>query len=147
MLALLISLTGSIGTWPALIALTLYALLPIVRNVCTGLLEVPAGVSQAGTALGLHRHQVLRAIELPIALPVILAGIRTATVINIGTATIAAFIGAGGFGERIVTGLALNDRELLLAGAIPAALLALAAEVGFEVAERRIRRRRQGPST
>ena len=142
MLALLISVTGLIGTWPALIALTLYALLPIVRNTCAGLLEVPAGVSQAGTALGLHRGQVLRAIELPIALPVILAGIRTATVINVGTATIAAFIGAGGFGERIVTGLALNDRGLLLAGAIPAALLALVAEVGFEMVERTIRRRR-----
>ena len=142
MLALLISLTGLIGTWPTLIALTLYALLPIVRNTCAGLLEVPLGVSQAGAALGLHRGQVLRAIELPIALPVILAGIRTATVIGVGTATIAAFIGAGGFGERIVTGLALNDRELLLAGAIPAALLALVAEVGFELAERAIRRRR-----
>ena len=86
--------------------------------------------------------QVLRAVRLPIALPVILAGVRTATVINIGTATIAAFIGAGGFGDRIVTGLALNDRELLLAGAIPAALLALVTEVGFETVERRIRQRR-----
>ena len=86
---------------------------------------------------------MLRAIELPLALPVILAGVRTATVINVGTATIAAFIGAGGFGERIVTGLALNDRELLLAGAIPAAALALVAELGFELLERRIRRRRE----
>jgi osmoprotectant transport system permease protein len=142
MLALLISLTGLIGTWPTLIALTLYALLPIVRNTCAGLLEVPKGLSEAGAALGLHRGQVLSAIELPLALPVILAGIRTATVINVGTATIAAFIGAGGFGERIVTGLALNDRELLLAGALPAALLALIAEVGFESVERAIRRRR-----
>jgi osmoprotectant transport system permease protein len=142
LLALLISLTGMIGTWPTLIALTLYALLPIVRNTCAGLLEVPSGVSEAGTALGLHRSQVLRAVQLPIALPLILAGIRTAAVINIGTATIAAFIGAGGFGERIVTGLALNDRELLLAGAIPAALLALVAEVGFELCERSLRRRR-----
>ena len=142
LLALLISVTGLIGTWPTLIALTLYALLPIVRNTCAGLLEVPPGVSEAGAALGLHRGQVLRAVRLPIALPVILAGVRTATVINIGTATIAAFIGAGGFGDRIVTGLALNDRELLLAGAVPAALLALVAEVGFETVERRIRRRR-----
>jgi len=142
MLALLISVTGLIGTWPALVALTLYALLPIVRNTCVGVLEVPVGVTEAGTALGLHREQVLRTIELPIALPLILAGIRTAAVINVGTATIAAFIGAGGYGERIVTGLALNDRELLLAGAIPAALLALAAEIGFEAAEKSIRRRR-----
>ena len=138
MLALLISATGLIGTWPTLIALTLYALLPIARNTCTGLLEVPPGLVQAGSALGLHRGQVLRAIELPLALPVILAGVRTATVINVGTATIAAFIGAGGFGERIVTGLALNDRELLLAGAIPAAALAVVAELGFELLERRI---------
>jgi osmoprotectant transport system permease protein len=143
MLALLISATGLIGTWPTLIALTLYALLPIARNTCTGLLEVPGGLVQAGSALGLHRGQVLRAIELPLALPVILAGVRTATVINVGTATIAAFIGAGGFGERIVTGLALNDHELLLAGAIPAALLAVLAELGFELMERRIRRRRE----
>jgi len=143
MLALLISATGLIGTWPTLIALTLYALLPIARNTCTGLLEVPAGLIQAGSALGLHRDQVLRAIELPLALPVILAGVRTATVINVGTATIAAFIGAGGFGERIVTGLALNDHELLLAGAIPAAVLAVVAELGFELMERRIRRRRE----
>ncbi len=143
MLALLISATGLIGTWPTLIALTLYALLPIARNTCTGLLEVPAGLIQAGSALGLHRSQVLRAIELPLALPVILAGVRTATVINVGTATIAAFIGAGGYGERIVTGLALNDHELLLAGAIPAAVLAVAAELGFEVMERRIRLRRE----
>jgi osmoprotectant transport system permease protein len=142
LLALLISATGMIGTWPTLIALTLYALLPIVRNTTAGLLEVPRGVSEAGAALGLHRGQVLFAVQLPIALPVILAGIRTAAVINIGTATIAAFIGAGGFGERIVTGLALNDRELLLAGAIPAAVLAVAAELGFELWERRIRRRR-----
>jgi osmoprotectant transport system permease protein len=146
MLALLISATGLIGTWPTLIALTLYALLPIARNTCTGMLEVPSGLVQAGSALGLHRTQVLRAIELPLALPVILAGVRTATVINVGTATIAAFIGAGGFGERIVTGLALNDHELLLAGAIPAAVLAVAAELGFELMERRIRRRREaGP--
>ncbi len=99
-------------------------------------------MSEAGAALGLHRGQVLLAVQLPIAQPLILAGIRTAAVINVGTATIAAFIGAGGFGERIVTGLALNDRGLLLAGAIPAAVLALLLEIGFEMWERRIRRRR-----
>ena len=94
----------------------------------------------AGTALGLTARQRMRHIELPVALPTIVAGVRTATAISIGTATIAAFVGAGGFGERIVTGLALNDRELLLAGALPAALLAFLSEALFEVLERRLRR-------
>jgi osmoprotectant transport system permease protein len=121
----LISLLGRIGMAPALVALTLYALLPVMRNTCTGLAGVPAGLVTAGMALGLTAAQRLRHIELPLALPVIVAGVRTATSIAVGTATIAAFIGAGGYGERIVTGLALNDRELLLAGALPAAALAL----------------------
>jgi osmoprotectant transport system permease protein len=86
----------------------------------------------------------MRSIELPLAMPTILAGVRTATSIAIGTATIAAFVGAGGYGERIVTGLALNDRQLLLAGAIPAAVLALVSELLFELLERRVRRGRQG---
>ncbi|MGS0755520.1 ABC transporter permease [Roseateles sp. GG27B] len=86
---------------------------------------------QAGRALGFSRTQSLRLIELPLALPTVVAGIRTATSIAVGTATIAAFIGAGGFGERIVTGLALNDKELLLAGALPSALLALGFEALF----------------
>jgi osmoprotectant transport system permease protein len=142
MLALLISWLGAIGTLPALVALTLYALLPIVRNTCTGLAEVPAGLRDAAVALGLRRADRLRHIELPLALPVIVAGVRTATVIAVGTATIAAFIGAGGYGERIVTGLALNDRPLMLAGALPAALLALACEGAFAWFERRVARRR-----
>jgi len=125
LLAALISLVDRIGTLPALLALTLYALLPIMRNTCTGLAEVPAGLKLAGAALGMTSVQRLRHIELPLALPTVVAGIRTATSIAVGTATIAAFIGAGGFGERIVTGLALNDKELLLAGALPAAALAL----------------------
>jgi osmoprotectant transport system permease protein len=144
MLALLISWLGAIGTWPALVALTLYALLPIVRNTCTGLAEVPAGLRDAAVALGLGRADRLRHVELPLALPVIVAGVRTATVIAVGTATIAAFIGAGGYGERIVTGLALNDRALMLAGALPAALLALACEGAFALFERRVARRRGG---
>lgn len=142
LLAVLISLLGRIGTVPALLALTLYALLPIMRNTCAGLAEVPAGLTQAATALGLRRGQRLRAVELPLAMPVIVAGVRTATTISVGTATIAAFIGAGGFGERIVTGLALNDKALLLAGAVPAAALALLFEGGFGLAERRLRRGR-----
>ncbi|HJS01949.1 MAG TPA: glycine betaine ABC transporter substrate-binding protein [Variovorax sp.] len=142
LLALLISLIGAIGTLPALIALTLYSLLPIMRNTVTGLAEVPAGLRQAGTALGMTGGQSLRLVQLPLALPTLLAGVRTATTIAIGTATIAAFIGAGGFGERIVTGLALNDRGLLVAGAVPAAVLALLSEGLFEAIEYWLRRGR-----
>ena len=140
MLAVLISALGAIGTMPALIALTLYAFLPIMRNTATGLRQVPEGLRMAGQALGLSARQRMRHIELPLALPTIVAGVRTATAISIGTATIAAFVGAGGFGERIVTGLALNDRELLLAGALPAALLAVLSEALFELLERRLHR-------
>jgi len=139
LLAILISLIGVIGTLPALLALTLYALLPIMRNTSTGLSEVSDGMRQAAMALGLSKWDRMRYIELPLARPTIIAGVRTAAAISIGTATIAAFIGAGGYGERIVTGLALNDRELLLAGAIPAALLALVVELAFEWIERRSR--------
>ena len=136
LLALLISWIGAIGTLPALIALTLYSLLPIMRNTVTGLVEVPTGLRQAGTALGMTTAQSLQLVLLPLALPTLIAGVRTATTIAIGTATIAAFIGAGGFGERIVTGLALNDRQLLLAGALPAAALALLSELMFEAIDR-----------
>ncbi len=144
LLAVLISLIGVIGSVPALIALTLYALLPIMRNTCAGLGEVSDGLRQAGKALGMSARDTMMLIELPLALPTIIAGVRTAVAISIGTATIAAFIGAGGYGERIVTGLALNDRQLLLAGAIPAALLALISEVLFEWLERSIRQRQGG---
>ncbi|MBC7376769.1 MAG: ABC transporter permease subunit, partial [Burkholderiaceae bacterium] len=140
MLAALIPLLGAIGTVPALIALTLYSLLPIMRNTVTGLAGVPQGLAQAGQALGMSAGQRMRSILLPLALPVIIAGLRTATSIAIGTATIAAFIGAGGFGERIVTGLALNDGQLMLAGAVPAALLALLSEGAFALVERRLGR-------
>ena len=138
LLALLIATLGRIGTAPALVALMLYALLPIVRNTCTGLTEVPQGLKLAAQALGLSTAQQMRLVELPLALPVILAGVRTATTIAVGTATIAAFIGAGGYGERIVTGLALNDRALLLAGALPSALLAMLFEAVFEWLQRRL---------
>ena len=141
LLALLISLLGRIGTVPALLALMLYALLPIMRNTCTGLAEVPAGLKQAAQALALSPGQQLRHVELPLALPMIVAGVRTATSIAVGTATIAAFIGAGGYGERIVTGLALNDKALLMAGAVPAAAMALLFEGLFELWERRLRTR------
>jgi osmoprotectant transport system permease protein len=136
LLALLIPLLGMIGTVPALVALVVYALLPIVRNTCTGLLQVPAGLGLAAQALGLRPAQRLVHIDLPLALPVILAGVKTAAVMSVGTATIAAFIGAGGFGERITIGLALNDNDMLLAGAIPAALLALLTQGAFELLEK-----------
>ncbi|MGC3983679.1 MAG: glycine betaine ABC transporter substrate-binding protein [Pseudorhodoferax sp.] len=143
LLAVLISALGAIGVLPALVALTLYALLPIMRNAVTGLADVSDGLKQAGTALGMTPGQNLRLVQLPLALPTLIAGVRTATTIAIGTATIAAFIGAGGFGERIVTGLALNDRQLLLAGALPAAALALLSEAVFELLEYALRRRRR----
>jgi osmoprotectant transport system permease protein len=136
LLAFLIPLTGTIGVWPALLALFLYALLPITRNTHAGLTQVPRGLKQAGTALGLQRRQVLQMIELPLAFPTLLAGIKTSAIVSVGTATIAAFIGAGGFGERISQGLALNDSVTLLAGALPAAVLALAVHGLFELAER-----------
>jgi len=142
LLAILIPLLGRIGTVPALVALCAYALLPIVRNTCTGLLQVPSGLRTAALALGLTRWQALLHVELPLAAPTILAGVKTAAVMSVGTATIAAFIGAGGFGERITTGLALNDNDMLLAGAIPAALLALLTQAAFELCERLLVRRR-----
>jgi len=142
LLALLIWAIGAIGVKPAVLALTLYALLPIMRNTVTGLAEVRQGLREAGSALGMTASQRLRLVELPLAWPTILAGIRIATTIAIGTATIAAFVGAGGYGERIVTGLAINDTELLLAGALPAAALALLSEAFFEGLQRVLARRR-----
>ena len=141
LLAFLIAWLGTIGFWPALIALFLYALLPIVRNAHAGLAAVPGGLVLAGRALGLRGAQVLRLVELPLALPTLLAGVKTAAVINVGTATVAAFVGAGGLGERIVAGLAVNDADRMLAGAIPAALLAVVVQVVFAGVERLLRRR------
>ena len=141
LLAMLIPLLGRIGTVPALIALFLYALLPIVRNTCTGILQVPRDLRLAAAALALNGSDSMRFIVLPLAAPVILSGIKTAAVMSVGTATIAAFIGAGGYGERIATGLALNDNDMLLAGAIPAAVLALVTQLLFELAEWGLRRK------
>jgi len=137
LLAFLIALVGAIGTLPALIALFLYALLPIVRGTHTGLAGIARGMRQAAMALGLSTRDRMLLVEVPLALPSILAGINTSAVINVGTATIAAFIGAGGYGERIASGLALNDNATLLAGAIPAAALALLIQGLFEIGERR----------
>ena len=141
LLAMLIPLLGRIGTVPALVALTLYALLPIARNTATGLLGVPGGLREAGTALGLTPAQRWKAVDVRLALPTIMAGIGTAAVITVGTATIAAFVGAGGLGDRIVTGLALNDHAMLLAGAVPAAALALVVQGVFALVERLVKPR------
>jgi osmoprotectant transport system permease protein len=105
--------------------------LPIVANTLAGVQGVPSGLKAAAQALGLKPGQVLRHVTLPLALPVLLAGVTTAAVINVGTATVAAFVGAGGLGERIVAGLAVNDAAQMMAGALPAALLALLVQLGF----------------
>lgn len=136
LLAFLIATLDRIGTLPAVIALFLYALLPIVRNTYSGLADIPAPLRESAEALGLPAGARLRLIELPLAARSILSGIKTSGVINVGTATIAAFIGAGGYGERIVAGLAVNDHALLLAGALPAAVLALAIEGAFSALDR-----------
>lgn len=141
LLAFLIAIVGTIGFVPALLALAVYALLPIVRNTHAGLASLPEGMRQAGLALGLRDGQVLRSIELPLAAPTIFAGIKTAAVLNVGVATVATFIGAGGLGERIVAGLAVNDTAYMLAGAVPAALLALLTQWVFDLLERWLRRR------
>lgn len=113
----------------AILALSLYALLPVVRNTYTGITGVDAPVREAATGMGLTPWQMLWRVELPLASPTILAGIRTATVITVGVATIAAAIGAGGLGEFIFRGLAMVDNNVILAGAIPAALMALTADL------------------
>ncbi len=137
LLAFLIALLGVIGFVPALLALFVYALLPIVRNTHAGLAGVPQGLTLAARGLGLTESQALRHVQLPLARTTLLAGVKTAAVINVGTATVAAFVGAGGLGERIVAGLAVNDREAMLAGALPAALLALGVQWLFDSLERR----------
>jgi len=123
-LALLLPVFG-IGMKPAIIALTLYALLPILRNTCTGLSEVPESTREAARGLGFTAIQQLFMVELPLAVPFIFAGIRTATVIGVGIATLCSFIGAGGLGDFINRGLAMNNSRLLLLGAVPAGILAM----------------------
>ncbi len=128
LLAFMVPFLG-IGTVPAVVALWIYSLFPIVRNTYTGVREADPRAVEAATALGMTPGQVLRRIRLPLAAPVLMAGIRTAAVITVGTATLAAFIGAGGLGEPIVTGLQLADTGMILSGAIPAAVLALLVDV------------------
>jgi osmoprotectant transport system permease protein len=126
-----------IGAKPALVALFLYSLLPIVRNTATGLRDIPPSLRESAEALGLPPGARLRLVELPLASRAILAGIKTAAVINVGTATIGALIGAGGFGQPILTGIRRDDVAMILyEGAIPAAVLALAVQGAFDLAER-----------
>ena len=125
----------------AILALTLYALLPVIRNTYTGIRGVHPAVVEAGRGMGLTANQLLFQVELPLASSVILSGIRIAVVISVGLATIAAAIGAGGLGEFIFRGLAMVNNQLILAGAIPAAALALSADFGIGWLERRLRPR------
>jgi osmoprotectant transport system permease protein len=136
LLVLLIPWLG-IGAKPAIAALFLFSLLPIVRNTQAGLRNLSPDVRESAIALGLPTGARLRLIELPLAAPSILAGIKTAAVINVGTATLGALIGAGGYGEPILTGIRLDDMGLILEGAVPAAILALLVQGAFELAERR----------
>ena len=130
---------GGIGQRTAIVALTLYALLPILRNTYVGLTEIDPAVLESAEAMGMTQAQILFRVRLPLGLAVILAGVRTATIITIGVATIAAAIGAGGLGTFIFRGVALVNDSLLLAGAIPAALLAILADFLLGRLERRLR--------
>jgi osmoprotectant transport system permease protein len=138
-LALLVFLIPwlGIGYAPAIVALFLYSLLPIMRNTHAGLANIPRDLRESAEALGLSRAAQLRFIELPLAARSILAGIRIAAVINVGTATLGALIGAGGYGQPILAGIRLDDLGLILEGAIPAAALALLVQAGFGLLERR----------
>ena len=124
----MIAVLDQIGAVPAILALFIYGLLPIVSATHISLMEVPAALKEAALALGCNERQLLLSIELPFAKPIIMTGLASATVIGVGTCTLAALVGAGGFGDRIVAGLAVNDQALMLSGAIPAAILALLAQ-------------------
>jgi osmoprotectant transport system permease protein len=134
LLVFMIPLLG-IGSWPAIVALFLYSLLPIVRNTYAGLDEIPKHIRESAEALGISSFARLRLIELPLASRSILAGIKTSAVINVGTATLGALIGAGGYGQPILTGIRLDDISLILEGAIPAAVLALLVQFLFDILE------------
>ena len=129
---------GGIGMRTAILALILYSLLPIVRNTVTGIRGVDPVVRDAGVAMGFTPRQLLLQVELPLAMPTIVAGIRIATVVGIGLATIAAAIGGGGLGTLIFRGVAMVDNQLILAGALPAAGLALLADIVLTLVERRL---------
>ena len=134
---LIIPILG-IGIVPSIFVLFLYALLPIIKNTHIGISNVDASVIEAGKGMGMKVSQILRIVELPLALPVIMGGIRISTVINIGTATIAALIGAGGLGDFIFRGISMADNNLILAGAIPTAILALSVDTILGLVEKSI---------
>src|SRR6266404_7788890 len=133
---------GGVGARAALVVLILYGLLPVVRTTIAGLRGIDPAIREAGVAMGMTPRELLRLVELPLALPSILAGVRVAAVVGVGSATIAAAIGAGGLGESIFRGLSMVDSTVILAGAIPAALLALAVDGGLLWLERRLLSRR-----
>ncbi len=139
MLGFMISLPflGGIGARSAIVALVVYSLLPIIRNTYSGITSVDPAVREAGRGMGMTNHQLLLMVELPLARGVIFAGIRVAMVVSIGVATIAAEIGAGGLGELIFRGVSMVDNALILAGAVPAALLAILADYGLGLIEKR----------
>ena len=138
LLAFMIPLLG-VGALPAVVALWIYSLFPILRNTYTGVRDAGPEAVEAATAMGMTPGQILRSIRLPLAAPVIMAGVRTAGVLTVGTATLAAFIGAGGLGEPIVTGLQLADPTIILSGAVPAAALAVAVDFVLARVERILR--------
>jgi osmoprotectant transport system permease protein len=142
-LLLTVPVLGGIGPTPAVVALTLYALLPLLRGLVSGLGQVPPGLKEAGRALGLNTGQLLRHVEFPLALPSLMAGLRVATVISVGVATIGAAIGAGGLGVFIFRGIATVNNTLLLAGALPAAAIALAADGALGALEQHLAGRSQ----
>jgi len=133
-----VPIIGGIGAQTAIIALTLYSFLPIVRNTYTGITSVDPAIREAGRGMGMTDRQLLLQVEIPLALSFILAGVRVATVIAIGIATIAAAIGAGGLGVFVFRGIAMVNNQLILAGAIPAAILAILADWGIGLIERRL---------
>ena len=129
---------GGVGKRTAIVALILYALLPVLRNTLTGILSVDRGVRESAVALGMNGRQILWGVEIPLAFPTILAGVRISTVTTIGTATIAAAIGGGGLGVFVFRGIAMADPATILAGAVPAALMAIAADEVLGWLERRV---------
>jgi osmoprotectant transport system permease protein len=137
LLVFMIPLLG-IGAGPAIAALSLYGLLPIVRNTHAGLTGIAPELRESAAALGIRPRARLRMIELPLAAPAIFAGVKTSAVITVGTATLGALVGAGGYGQPILTGIRLASVPLILEGAVPAALLALAVEAGFDLLERTV---------
>ncbi len=134
---LIIPIMG-IGFKPAIFVLFLYALLPIIKNTCIGINSIEPSIIEAGRGMGMTKTQILKMVEIPLALPIIMGGIRISTVINIGTATIAALIGAGGLGDFIFKGISMGNNNLILAGAIPTALLAISVDFILGVIEKKL---------